>query len=731
MNTEYKDAHDKEYCSNVIQSMGDGVITIDLNKKVVFMNHRAEELIEWDSDSARGKDFDEVFKLIDYKKKKEMYLKIEQVIEKNEIIGLMKNSALVSKLGEVHIVSASLAPIINLERKVIGVVITFREITRIIKVEEELLKVSNIVEQSLAGILIINLENVIEYSNNRMESVLGYPRKELLGMKASFLGKPTRTEKKLEEIFAFVKDGNEWQGEVIARKKDNKECWLNLVIYPIRNEDGEVSSICANLVDITQVKHLERMQKLITNNIADVIGLCDKNGKIEYVNPAAYTILGYPQRDNITRTMFEIIYEEDIEKFNELFKGCIDRKHDNIKEVRLKKASGGYVWMELRGNGLFEENGDIFGLIFVARDITERYKARQDLEEAKEKAEAASHAKSEFLANMSHEIRTPLNGFIGMTRLVLMSDLTTEQKENLEIAQTCADTLLTIINDILDLSKIEAGKMKTETINFVFPEMIKRVLKIHEYSANNKGLAIKVNVSEGIPKTLRGDVYKIQQVLNNLISNAVKFTENGGIFLNIWEEYLPEKKILLNFSITDTGIGISPEEMKQLFSSFSQADGSITRKYGGTGLGLAISKQLVEMMGGTIGVESEKDTGSTFHFSIKLDYTDELEPKTSEKSHYMVTPEYINQLLNTNARKDSKQSKDNLPDLIKELKENIDLKKLNVSEGIAEKIKEITSKESMVQINKISFKLLLAIRRDDFEEAQEQCLKLCEEFYKK
>jgi len=248
---------------------------------------------------------------------------------------------------------------------------------------------------------------------------------------------------------------------------------------------------------------------------------------------------------------------------------------------------------------------------------------------------------------------------------------------------------------------------------------------------SNKGLIIKSAVSPGVPNTLVGDVNKLQQVLNNLIANAVKFTEKGGVFLKIWEEFLPEKKVLLNFSITDTGIGISSEEMKHLFKSFSQTDSSITRKYGGTGLGLAISKRLVEMMEGTIGVESIKGVGSTFRFSVKMEYTDEFDVKTNGEVCNVYTLDYINKLLNTNVSKDSEKdvvnNKKELFNLIKDLKENMDSKKYNISEDITIKIRDITSEEGMNSIKNVSLKLLLAIRRNDFEEAEKHYIKMDEE----
>ncbi|MGE5329409.1 MAG: PAS domain S-box protein [Deltaproteobacteria bacterium] len=721
-----------EYYSNVLQSIGDGLITVDINRKITFMNIKGEELTDWDKDSAKGQFVEDVFKTINFKTRKEMKLNIQEVIAEKEIIGLERNTALISRSGEEKIISASIAPIIDEKKNAIGAAITFREITRIARMEEQLIKVSSVVEQSLAGVLIINMNNVIEYSNAKMQSILGYSQDEIVGEKIYFLGENTYVKESLEEIISLARSGNNWEGELFTKKKNNDECWLNIVVYPIRNEMGVINSTCMNIVDITQIKKLERMLKLISNNMLDLLGMSDKNGNILYANPSVQNVLGYQLNEILQKNITDIIHEQDRLSLEEIIEQCMQMDSASIKSLRLKKSNNEYVWMEIRGNALYEENGDIYGFIFVARDITERKKAEQQLKYAKDTAEAANRAKSEFLANMSHEIRTPLNGIIGMTRLVLKSELSGDQKENLEIAGACADSLLAIINDILDLSKIEAGKMQLDNISFNFREMIDKSIKIHSYSASNKGLVIKTFISPEIPQMLIGDVNKLHQVLNNLIGNGVKFTENGGILLDIWNEFLPNKKIRLNFLIRDTGIGISPQEMKSLFKSFSQADGSITRKYGGTGLGLVISKQLVEMMGGTIGVESKKGEGSTFHFTVDFDCLEGFKVKTKGYKHKEFTSEDVNKLLNVDIKKAYEkvetQKPEGLSELVKELKKNIDMKDMKTSENLAIKIKDIAEEEGKTSIKSIVFKLLLAIRREDFEETKGLLKNLEEEF---
>jgi signal transduction histidine kinase/CheY-like chemotaxis protein len=309
-----------------------------------------------------------------------------------------------------------------------------------------------------------------------------------------------------------------------------------------------------------------------------------------------------------------------------------------IFKLLLLWGAGVYIAMSARTAERLRDR--MVAAIRLSRDLVHRLRMQSDeLEDAKRQAEQASRVKSEFLANMSHEIRTPMNGIIGLTGLVLDGQLQPEQREQLTLVQKSAHTLLHIINDILDISKIEAGRLTIESIPFRLRNQLNESVKIQALRASEKGLSFKAEVAPDVPDNLVGDWARLQQILTNLVGNAVKFTEHGGITVKLSVDAQAQGSALLRFAVSDTGIGIPPERQKAIFDPFTQADGSTTRRFGGTGLGLTISKTLAEMMNGRIWVESEAGRGSTFSFTARVGVAEAATRPKTERMPVITLPE--------------------------------------------------------------------------------------------
>jgi signal transduction histidine kinase len=263
-------------------------------------------------------------------------------------------------------------------------------------------------------------------------------------------------------------------------------------------------------------------------------------------------------------------------------------------------------------------DGEIIGSVVTFVDVTERKRAEVVLRDARDAAEAANNAKSAFLMIMSHELRTPMNGIFGMTELVLDSQLTAEQREYLGIVQSSAESLLAMINDILDFARIEGGTLKLESIPFGLRESLGETIKALDVQAQQKSLELRWEVRPDVPETVVGDLGRIRQILKILIGNAIKFTKEGGVSITVDEDSHEDAHCCLHFTVKDTGIGIAEDMQEKIFEPYSQADESVTRNYGGTGMGLSICSKLATSMGGTIWVDSDPGTGSTFHFTVRV-----------------------------------------------------------------------------------------------------------------
>ncbi len=356
---------------------------------------------------------------------------------------------------------------------------------------------------------------------------------------------------------------------------------------------------------------------VVASKTDSAVIVMDHHARVEWVNAGFVRLTGYTPTEVADSYPFDFLHgsQTDSEAVSEIAT-AFDAAEGQSQELLHYRKDGGTYWASLSITPVFDEDGQLSRWICIFSDITRRREAQAALERAREAAEAASRTKSEFLANMSHEIRTPMNAFIGMTELALTTDLTSEQREYLVIAKESAESLLRLLNEILDLSKIEAGKIEIDHVEFNLAELIEDTMKALSVRARQKGLELIWRPPQEIQEILVGDPARLQQILVNLVDNAIKFTDQGTITVCVEPQWQTDDELGLHFSVADTGIGIPADELDRIFEGFTQGDSSTTRRFGGTGLGLTISSHLVQLMQGQISVDSKVGRGSTFHFSL-------------------------------------------------------------------------------------------------------------------
>jgi two-component system, sensor histidine kinase and response regulator len=409
------------------------------------------------------------------------------------------------------------------------------------------------------------------------------------------------------------------------------ERWLQVELVPMTDAEGAVTGCQFMALEVTaeqalldEARRSERRLRLIMNQIPVTVSYIDADLCYRYINRAQEQWLGRTEAEVVGREVREVAGDAVFADIEPNLRRALAGEGVQLERERTDRH-GRKVYHSGRHVPDVNPDGTVVGLYTVFFDITQRAEAEltlkqreQELRMAKEAAENASRAKSEFLANMSHEIRTPMNGVLGLTELLLETPLDPQQRPFVETVRSSGESLLSIINDILDFSKIEAGKLETETLDFDLYQVVEDVMQMLAPRAHAKQLELACRIDESLPAAVRGDPYRLRQVLTNLVGNALKFTESGEVVVEVQRDEGDDGTPQLAVNVRDTGIGIDEEGRARLFRPFAQADGSTTRRFGGTGLGLAISRSLIELMGGTIGVTSVPGDGSVFWFRLPL-----------------------------------------------------------------------------------------------------------------
>ncbi|HLF46846.1 MAG TPA: PAS domain-containing protein [Chitinophagaceae bacterium] len=532
--------------------------------------------------------------------------------------------------------SAHYSPLIESDGSISGIVIALNNITALKQAEERIKNAENklltMLSNTQEGFFLINPDFSISLVNDAgcrdIKRITGIDCRAGMHYTDFIM---LDNKRKFHEIFQLVMKGNHYEEETNIKTVEGEWLWFYSSYFPVRDEKGDIVAVCCTSKDITERKLVDRALlrireekdeyqfrlQSILDNTPLIIFIKDLNGKYLLINRSFREFLRLEETQVVGKTDFDFEKPEIAHQYKEADELVVRTLKDAVLEETVEKPDGLHNLMIVKFP-LFDKDNKIYGIGGIATDITDKVQQQQKLIEAKKKAEAAEQLQEQFLANMSHEIRTPMNGIIGMTNVLMNTQLTPEQDEFVQIIRQSSDNLLKLINDILDISKIKAGKLSVEKIDFNLQEMLDNTLAAFKVKARGKNIRLSVMYDRSLPDQVVSDPLRLTQIMVNLLSNAFKFTEEGSIEINVKLIGKDKDKVSIYFGITDTGIGIPDDKLNHIFESFEQAAEETTRKYGGTGLGLSITKKLVNMLGGDIEVKSELNKGTTFSFVLEM-----------------------------------------------------------------------------------------------------------------
>ncbi len=595
----------KRYFESLLEISPTAIVITDRRSTILSWNPAAEKLFGYSAEEALGRTTDELIAA-----RPELHEEAVQftaaLVRGEQVNAITQRTRSDGSLVDVALL---IAPVSRGEEQV-GSYIIYHDISEL---QEQKRYFQSLLELSPAAIIVTDLESKIVSWNPGAERLFGYPQDEAIGRLLDELvaNRADLYEEALGYSDAAAR-GERLQASARRTRKDGSLVDVQMFSEPVVVSEERVGYVVI-YHDVTDIQSQKRYYEALVEFSPVAIILMTPDGVVNSWNPAAERLFGYTAQEAIGRNVDDLVAASDEVRPEARAQTERGMSGDLVHSItRRTHRDGTLLDVEVFGAPVIVGD-EALGLYGLYHDIRDLQKARRD-------AEAATEAKSAFLATMSHEIRTPLNAVLGMTGLLLDTELSAEQRNYAEVTRSSGDALLGVINDILDFSKIEAGRLDLDSSPFDLRECVESALELVAAGALRKGLDIAYDLDGDAPGALVGDVTRLRQILINLLNNAVKFTERGEVVVTVASDRLGVgERHRLRFAVRDTGIGIPEDRVDRLFESFSQVDPSTTRRYGGTGLGLAISKRLVDLMGGAMWVESREGSGSTFHFTIEAE----------------------------------------------------------------------------------------------------------------
>ncbi|MFW5386841.1 response regulator, partial [Yersinia sp. 2542 StPb PI] len=621
---------DLERLALVAKNTSNAVVITDVNRKVVWVNEGFERITGYSLAEAFGKSPGKLLQCsnTDQGVASEMKIALDAGEPfKGEIVNRAKS-------GQEYWIELEIQPRYNDKSELIGFMAiesdiserkaTYQRLEAALRENNALLSTLN-----LHGIIsTADRDGIITDVNDAFCTISGYSREELIGQTYRLVDSHTHSTDFWQSMWHDIANGISWRGEICNKAKDGSLYWVDTTIAPFNNSTGQIERYISIQVDITANKNQQANLIIARNQLvraADVaeLGIWTWNipdGTLSF-DERMNNIYGIPEElhnANISLTYwYSLLYPEDIPDVKSAIKAALENESVYRQVFRIVVRNEVH-FIQSTGTVERDESGKAMLMMGINRDITQQREAENILKTAREAAEEANKAKSAFLANMSHELRTPMNAILGMLTLLRRTGLDRKQADYAVKSEAATRTLLRLLNDILDFSKIESGKMELECIPFDIHVMLRDLAVILSSNLKVKKVEVLFDIDPSLPQFVEGDSMRLQQILTNLGGNALKFTEFGEVVLFIKVITQDSHHVTLHFGVRDTGIGIAPENQESIFSGFTQAEASTTRRFGGTGLGLVISQRFVALMGGTLTLESEPGKGSLFHFTITL-----------------------------------------------------------------------------------------------------------------